>query len=71
MKKKKKSEPKSPEACWNCADDPDGKLKQMFVDIVQTRRIKQDQTPLADQFFSSLTASRVRVSKSVPTCPKS
>ena len=30
MKKKKKSEPKSAEACWNCEDDPDGKLKQMF-----------------------------------------
>ena len=44
-KSKKKSEPKSAEACWNCEDDPDGKLKQMFVDIVQTRRIRQGQTP--------------------------
>ena len=51
MKKKKKSEPKSAEACWNCEDDPDGKLKQMFVDIVQTRRIRQGQTPARRPVF--------------------
>lgn len=51
MKKKKKPEPKSAEACWNCDDDPDGKLKQMFVDIVQTRRIKQGQTPARRPVF--------------------
>ena len=51
MKKKKKPEPKGAEACWDCEDDPDGKLKQMFVDIVQTRRIKQGQTPARRPVF--------------------
>ncbi|HKP81293.1 MAG TPA: LodA/GoxA family CTQ-dependent oxidase [Pyrinomonadaceae bacterium] len=50
-KSKKKSEPNGADACWNCADDPDGKLKQMFVDIVQTRRIKQGQTPARRPVF--------------------
>lgn len=50
-KSKKKSEPNSADACWNCDDDPDGKLKQMFVDIVQTRRITQGQTPARRPVF--------------------
>ena len=55
MKKSKKT-PKATtadttDACWNCDEDPDGKLKQMFVDIVQTRRIKQGQTPARRPVF--------------------
>lgn len=40
-----------PAGCWNCSDDPNGKLKQMFVDIVQTRRIKQGQSPAMRPVF--------------------
>src|SRR5687767_12067164 len=36
---------------WGCAEDPDGKLKQMFVDIVQTRRIQQGQSPAMRPVF--------------------
>lgn len=31
--------------CWDCAQDPIGTLRQMFVDVVQTRRIRQGQSP--------------------------
>src|ERR1051325_235430 len=48
---KKKRATKKPAGCWNCAQDPSGKLKQMFVDIVQTRRIKQGQPPAARPVF--------------------
>ena len=50
MKKSKKT-PDAAGACWNCDDDPDGKLKQMFVDIVQTRRIQQGQMPARRPVF--------------------
>lgn len=43
-----------PESCWNCTEDPDDKLKQMFVDIVQTRRIKQGQSPAMRPVFLKL-----------------
>lgn len=36
---------------WDCAQDPDGKLNQMFVDIVQTRRIKLGQSPARRPVF--------------------
>lgn len=49
MKKSKKTPDGG--ACWNCDDDPDGKLKQMFVDIVQTRRIRQGQVPARRPVF--------------------
>jgi hypothetical protein len=37
--------------CWDCEQDPVGKLKQMFVDIVQTRRIEQGQYPAKRPVF--------------------
>ncbi|HEY0075146.1 MAG TPA: LodA/GoxA family CTQ-dependent oxidase [Abditibacteriaceae bacterium] len=37
--------------CWACGEDPAGKLKQMFVDIVQTRRIQQGQSPAMRPVF--------------------
>jgi hypothetical protein len=40
-----------PSGCWDCAQDPSGKLKQMFVDIVQARRITQGQTPARRPVF--------------------
>src|ERR1043165_10190534 len=43
-----------PQSCWNCNEDPDGNLKQMFVDIVQTRRIKQGQSPARRPVFLKL-----------------
>jgi hypothetical protein len=43
---KKKRATKKPAGCWNCGPDPSGKLKQMFVDIVQTGQIKRGQTPM-------------------------
>lgn len=39
---------------WDCADDPAGKLKQMFVDIVQTRRIRKGQSPARRPVFLKL-----------------
>jgi L-lysine epsilon oxidase-like protein len=48
---RKESETPKPEDCWDCSADPDGKLKQMFVDIVQTRRIQQGQSPARRPVF--------------------
>lgn len=42
---------KSPSNCWDCEQDSTGKLKQMFVDIVQARRIQQGQSPAARPVF--------------------
>lgn len=39
---------------WNCKKDADANLKQMFVDIVQARRIKQGQTPARRPVFLKL-----------------
>ena len=47
----KKQAPRGSEPCWDCKSDPIGKLKQMFVDIVQTRRIRQGQTPARRPVF--------------------
>lgn len=47
---KKKRATQKPAGCWNCAQDPSGKLKQMFVDIVQTGRIKRGQIPMRPVF---------------------
>ncbi len=37
--------------CFDCADDPIGRLRQMFVDIVQTRRIRLGQRPAKRPVF--------------------
>lgn len=37
--------------CLDCANDPIGKLKQMFVDIVQARRIRLGQRPARRPVF--------------------
>jgi len=50
MPKKKRAGKQAP-ACWDCVQDPSGKLKQMFVDIVQRRRIKQGQVPATRPVF--------------------
>ena len=39
---------------WNCSADATGNLKQMFVDIVQARRIKQGQSPARRPVFLKL-----------------
>ncbi|HEU0121389.1 MAG TPA: LodA/GoxA family CTQ-dependent oxidase [Bryobacteraceae bacterium] len=41
----------SKNSCWNCADDPTGKLQQMFVDIVQGGRIRAGQSPAKRPVF--------------------
>lgn len=51
---KKKPGSDKAEDCWDCADDPNLKLKQMFVDIVQARRIKQGQSPARRPVFLKL-----------------
>jgi hypothetical protein len=44
--------PTLPQAkCWDCEQDPIGSLKQMFVDIVQSRRIKLGQNPAQRPVF--------------------
>jgi hypothetical protein len=53
-KSKKRGESNHPEECWDCEKDANGKLKQMFVDIVQTRRIKQGQSPARRPVFLKL-----------------
>jgi L-lysine epsilon oxidase-like protein len=50
-KKTQKRATRSEKKCWDCASDPIGKLKQMFVDIVQTRRIEQGQNPARRPVF--------------------
>src|SRR5215831_5191497 len=40
-----------PNDCWDCEQDPIGKLKQMFVDIVQANRIKLGQIPAQRPVF--------------------
>jgi L-Lysine epsilon oxidase N-terminal/L-lysine epsilon oxidase C-terminal domain len=54
IRSKKERGSDQPESCWNCNEDPDGNLKQMFVDIVQTRRIKQGQSPARRPVFLKL-----------------
>jgi hypothetical protein len=39
------------EPCWDCERDPIGKLRQMFVDIVQSRRIRLGQRPARRPVF--------------------
>jgi hypothetical protein len=39
------------EPVWNCADDPIGRLKQMFVDILQRQRIELGQNPAQRTVF--------------------
>lgn len=41
----------SESTCWDCEQDPIGKLRQMFVDIVQSRRIKLGQMPAQRPVF--------------------
>ena len=38
-------------SCWNCEQDPIGNLRQMFVDIVQSRRIRLGQSPARRPVF--------------------
>ncbi len=38
-------------SCWDCRSDPGGRLKAMFVDIVQKRRIEQGQSPARRPVF--------------------
>src|SRR5438876_7872930 len=40
--------------CWDCEQDPIGSLKQMFVDIVQSSRIKFGQDPAQRPVFLKL-----------------
>jgi hypothetical protein len=40
--------------CWDCEQDPIGSLKQMFVDIVQSGRIKLGQDPAQRPVFLKL-----------------
>jgi hypothetical protein len=57
------------EDCWDCDDDPNAKLKQMFVDIVQTRRIKQGQSPARRPVFLKLHGvanGRFEIRKDLP-----
>jgi hypothetical protein len=37
--------------CFDCAENPDGRLRQMFVDIVQSRRIQLGQQPAKRPVF--------------------
>ena len=37
--------------CWDCAEDPIGELKQMFVDVVQAGRIRLGQSPARRPVF--------------------
>ncbi len=37
--------------CWDCTQDPIGNLRRMFVDIVQSRRIKLGQSPARRPVF--------------------
>jgi hypothetical protein len=39
------------QGCWNCETDATGNLKEMFVDIVQARRIQQGQSPARRPVF--------------------
>lgn len=67
MKKSKKTPDAG--ACWNCDDDPDGKLKQMFVDIVQTRRIQQGQMPARRPVFlktHGIASARFEIRRDLP-----
>src|SRR5260370_13816524 len=38
-------------SCWDCTEDPIGNLRKMFVDIVQSRRIKLGQSPARRPVF--------------------
>jgi hypothetical protein len=40
-----------PPDCWNCDEDPIGKLEQMFVQLVQRRRIALGQNPARRTVF--------------------
>lgn len=51
---KKKGGKVPPADGWNCKADADANLKQMFVDIVQARRIRQGQTPARRPVFLKL-----------------
>jgi L-Lysine epsilon oxidase N-terminal/L-lysine epsilon oxidase C-terminal domain len=39
-------------SCWDCNDDAAGKIKQMFVDIGQSRRIRMGQKPALRPVFT-------------------
>lgn len=69
MTRSKKKRGDNPEDCWDCDDDPNAKLKQMFVDIVQTRRIKQGQSPARRPVFLKLHGvanGRFEIRKDLP-----
>jgi len=68
------SEPKlksdDPKGCWDCAQDPIGTLKQMFVDIVQINRIKQGQDPARRPVFlkpHGVAHGRLEIRKDLPS----
>jgi hypothetical protein len=66
MPKKKRATKKSV-GCWNCAQDPSGKLKHMFVDTVQTGRMKRRQTPMRP-VFRKVPGVATGTSKCEETC---
>src|ERR1043166_1864898 len=51
MAAKRNSSHSTKSECWDCEHDPIGNLKQMFVGIVQTRRIEQGQSPARRPVF--------------------
>jgi hypothetical protein len=56
--------------CWNCAQDPIGTLKQMFVDIVQVNRIEQGQDPARRPVFlkpHGVAHGRLEIRKDLPS----
>jgi hypothetical protein len=59
-----------PKGCWNCAQDPIGTLKQLFVDIVQVNRIKQGQDPARRPVFlkpHGVAHGRLEIRKDLPS----
>ena len=47
--------------CWDCEQDPIGSLKQMFVDIVQSGRIKLGQDPARHFVWQAVKGCRESV----------
>ena len=54
MTHEKKAQSEGIPGCYDCAGDAAGRLKQMFVDIAQARRIKLGQTPAERPVFRKL-----------------
>ena len=59
----------APPACYDCAGDPAGRLEQMFVEMVQKRRIALGQSPALRPVFRKLhgvAAGRLVVRPDLP-----